>query len=314
MKKIMQFNHIISCLFFTSLLAFTTGCENDEKTEYTLTVNILPAGGGTVDLSPSNVTYPEGIEVTLSPNPSSGYEFTSWSGTDASYVNNNKIVMSKNMTVIANFSINSSSSLNSYFPIEEGVKWTYRVDFPKNCSLPYMPWFIYPEGLISTSMTHGMGSWNEGQINFEILVNEVFEIKSDSTTWNISLSSPGNSFYFYISSFNSNRLQLIISNEKADLNIIGEMDMDPPRWQIARALARLTSEDLSEKFNISVPAGDYSNCVKSIVNINGDGTHVYSGTYPIEIYLAPNVGIAKAIGKDRDGTVLYTLELTEFSN
>jgi len=206
-----------------------------------------------------------------------------------------------------------SLALNDYFPIEKGVKWDYRIDFPNNCAIPYRPWFEYPEGLIGTSFTNGMGSWDAGQINFEILVNDVYETTSNSTTWDIALSSIGQKFYFYISSFNSIHWQLIIDNGVADLNIIGEMDMEPPRWQIARTLAHLTSEDLSQKYNISVPAGDYSNCVKSTVNIYGDGTYVSSGTYPIEIYLAPNVGIVEAIGKDKNGTVLYTLELTEFS-
>jgi hypothetical protein len=206
-----------------------------------------------------------------------------------------------------------SLSLNDYFPIEKGVKCAYRVDFPNNCELPYNPWFEYPIGILGTSITNGMGSWDEGQINFEMEVNDVYETSSNSTEWNVSMSSIGEKFYFYLS-INSVRLQLETDNDGIDLNIIGEMDMDPPRWELARALARLSTEDLSQKYDISVPAGDYSNCVKSIVNIYGDGTYVPSGTYPIEIYLAPNVGIVKTIGKNKSGTVLYTLELTEFSN
>ncbi|MFQ6616193.1 MAG: hypothetical protein ACE5HZ_05425 [Fidelibacterota bacterium] len=41
-------------------------------------------------------------------------------------------------------------------------------------------------------------------------------------------------------------------------------------------------------------------------------TYVPYGEYPVETFLAPNVGIVKAIGKDKDGSILYTLELTEF--
>lgn len=206
-----------------------------------------------------------------------------------------------------------SLSLNDYFPIEEGVKWAYRVDFPNSCELPYNPWFEYPSGLLGSSITNGMGSWVEGQINFEMEVKDVYESSSNSTEWNISMSSIGEKFYFYLSLY-SVRLQLETDNDGINLNIIGEMDMDPPRWELARAFARLSTEDLSQKYNISVLAGDYSNCIKSIVNIYGDGTYVPSGTYPIEIYLAPNIGIVKAIGKNKSGTVLYTLELTEFSN
>lgn len=207
-----------------------------------------------------------------------------------------------------------SFELSDYFPIEKGTKWTYSVNFPANCEVPYSPWFEYPDGLLGTSLTHGMGSWSKGQINFEILVNDVVETTSNSTTWDVSLSNTGQKFYFYSTSFHSIHLQLVIDNENADLNIIGEMDMDPPRWLIARALARLTSADLSQNHSISVPAGDFSNCVKSTVNIYGDGTYVPSGKYPVEIFLAPYAGIVKATGKAKDGTVLYTLELTQNSS
>ncbi|MBN1186517.1 MAG: InlB B-repeat-containing protein [Bacteroidales bacterium] len=121
MKKIIKFQHIIACLFFTCLIVFTVGCKKDENPEYSLKINILPVGSGTVDLSPNSGTYPEGIEVTLSPNPSSNYKFTAWSGTDASYVHNNKIIMSKNMDVIADFSLNSYSIAASVNPVNSGT-------------------------------------------------------------------------------------------------------------------------------------------------------------------------------------------------
>ena len=194
-------------------------------------------------------------------------------------------------------------SLNDYFPIETGAKWNYRVDFPQNCYIKYSPWFEYPEGLLSTTLTHGNGSWDEGQINFEILVNSVYETTSNSTIWDISLNESGLKFYFYQTNAAETecRLRLTVEDENADLDLIAVLPVGDPNWIIARSLTQLSSDDLSQKYTISVPAGEFKNCVKSIVSF---------GNYPIETYLAPNIGIVKAIGKDNDETILYTLELS----
>jgi hypothetical protein len=104
MKTMIHSLYLMTCLFLACLIVFTEGCKKDEEaTEYSLNINILPAGSGTVNLSPSGGTYEEGTEVTLTANPGADYTFGSWSGTDSSYVNNNKIVMNKNMDVTANF-------------------------------------------------------------------------------------------------------------------------------------------------------------------------------------------------------------------
>jgi hypothetical protein len=218
-----------------------------------------------------------------------------------------------------NFSIDvaeSTPSIDVYFPIAKGAKWEYRVDFPQNCNVPYSPWFEYPEGMLGTSITHGMGSWNAGQIDFEMLINDIYETSSNSSTWDISLSELGLKFYFYRTDTDATqcRLRLTIENGNANLDLIAVLPIGDPNWVIARSLARVNSEDLNQTFDVSVPSGEYKNCVKSVVNIYGDGTYVPSGTYPIETYLAPNVGVVKAVGKDRNGTILYTLELSNFNN
>jgi hypothetical protein len=200
------------------------------------------------------------------------------------------------------------TAVDDYFHLAEGAKWEYRVNFSQNCNVPYSPWFEYPEGILSTSLTHGMGSWNAGQIDFEILINDIYEKSSNSSTWDISLNDLGKKFYFYGTFYDSTRLRLNIESGNAKFDLIGVMSGAPPRMRIARALARLTDEDLSQKFNISVPAGEFKNCVKTVVNV------YYNGTYPIETYLAPNVGIVKAIGKNKDDGTLYTLELSKFNN
>jgi hypothetical protein len=197
-------------------------------------------------------------------------------------------------------------SLNSYFPIENGTKWKYTVDFPQDCDIMYSPWFEYPEGLLSTTITHGYGSWVAGQISYEILVNDIYETTSNSTTWDITLDETGLTFYFFQTNAAETecRLRLNFENEDADLDLIAVLPIGDPSWIIARNFAFLSMDDLAQQYDISVPAGEFKNCVKSVVTF---------GSWPIETYLAPNVGIVKAIGKDSNETTLYTLELTEFN-
>ena len=72
---------------------------------YTLTAG--NDGHGTVTLNPAGGTYASGTTVTLTPVPSSGYTFGSWSGTNAGNIVNTggiyTIVMNSNKTVTANF-------------------------------------------------------------------------------------------------------------------------------------------------------------------------------------------------------------------
>ena len=86
MKKAITIQRSITYLVLICLLVFVASCE---PTEYSLHVSTLPAGSGTVNISPSGGIYEEGTEVTLSPMPNSDFLFESWSGTDASSVNNN---------------------------------------------------------------------------------------------------------------------------------------------------------------------------------------------------------------------------------
>ena len=76
---------------------------------YTLTAG--NDGHGTVTLSPAGGTYASGTTVTLTPVPSSGYKFSSWSGANAGEIVDTggvyTIVMNGNKSVTANFTINT---------------------------------------------------------------------------------------------------------------------------------------------------------------------------------------------------------------
>ncbi len=74
---------------------------------YTLTAG--NDGHGTVTLSPAGGTYDYGTTVTLTPVPSSGYQFSSWTGANAGDIINTAgvytIVMNGNKSVTANFTL-----------------------------------------------------------------------------------------------------------------------------------------------------------------------------------------------------------------
>jgi len=100
MKKQIRFTIVSHTLLICLLVA--SSCKDDTP-EYSLDIDIYPEGSGTVSLSPDGGIYLEGSEVSLIPNASTTYKFKSWSGTDSIYISDNKIVMSKNMEIRANF-------------------------------------------------------------------------------------------------------------------------------------------------------------------------------------------------------------------
>ncbi len=71
-------------------------------------------GHGTVTLSPAGGIYNEGTSVTLTPVPISGYEFATWSGTNAADPNDNgngtwSLIMDGDKSLTANFSISTAN-------------------------------------------------------------------------------------------------------------------------------------------------------------------------------------------------------------
>ena len=102
MKLLLNVQCILTLLFSITILFGIESCKKDVP-NYTLIVDILPAGSGSVTLSPGGGTYREGTEVTLTPLAGSSDKFVKWAGADEALITGNKIVMSKNMRVSADF-------------------------------------------------------------------------------------------------------------------------------------------------------------------------------------------------------------------
>lgn len=90
----------------TKNMSVTANFESTAPPElYTLTVNVIPSGSGSVTVDPLKPSYALNEQVTLTAMPASGNTFANWSGDAAGTTNPITITMTKNMTVNANFSI-----------------------------------------------------------------------------------------------------------------------------------------------------------------------------------------------------------------
>jgi hypothetical protein len=69
----------------------------------TLTVNVSPAGAGTVAKSPDQTSYANGTSVQLTASPGTGWSFSAWSGAVTGSTNPVSVVMDANKTVTATF-------------------------------------------------------------------------------------------------------------------------------------------------------------------------------------------------------------------
>lgn len=114
---------------------------------YTLTMSVSPASTGAVTTSPATGPFASGTTVSLTAIPASGYQFKQWSGTDATSVTANQIVMNGNKTLTAEFEAVA------------GAQWK---DFSANlaglggkATLTGMSWASANEGWITSGMTVG---------------------------------------------------------------------------------------------------------------------------------------------------------------
>lgn len=70
---------------------------------YTISTSVSPSNGGIVTLSPSGGTYDAGTTVTLTATPSSGYQFSFWSGSVSGTNQTTSVTVNSNLSVTANF-------------------------------------------------------------------------------------------------------------------------------------------------------------------------------------------------------------------
>ncbi len=207
---------------------------------------------------------------------------------------------------------------DQYLPLRTGMSWQYRVQFPGNVSLPYLPIFESPEGLMCTSVHCGTGSWNAGEINFTITVGDKISSTADLSSWKATLDATALRFFFFqtdpptAGGKNSEfevRLRTIQGGFQLEIVQIQYLGSGSP-WRLVRPIAHVTSADLASKQSTSVVAGQFQDVVTTTTTVTGFSGYA-TGTWPTDVSLAPNTGMIKAVGKNPQGATLYTLELTK---
>jgi hypothetical protein len=102
--------------------------------QYTLTSDVLPFGSGSISVSPSQASYNQDQQVTLTATPITGYAFSSWSGDVTGTANPLIITMTRNMAVNANFTALPGTlsilSTGNYTPVlvttgSPTISWTF---------------------------------------------------------------------------------------------------------------------------------------------------------------------------------------------
>ena len=88
---------------------------NFTQNQYTLSVNISPAGAGSVTKNPNKATYVQGEAVQLTATANAGYTFSNWSGGASGSTNPVTITMNANSTVTANFVDPIQSLVTKYY-------------------------------------------------------------------------------------------------------------------------------------------------------------------------------------------------------
>ena len=90
-------------LMLVTFLGFTA-CEVEEPIPtYTLATTISPAEGGKITLSPQAPNYPEGTQVTLTPEPNEHWVFKQWEGDAIGNTNPLQVTMTANTSITGVF-------------------------------------------------------------------------------------------------------------------------------------------------------------------------------------------------------------------
>lgn len=162
----------MACLILLGLLVSVASCTK----EYSLDIKIQPANSGSVNASPGGGEYEEGTEVLLSPIPSSGYKFDTWSGSDASNVSNNRIFMSKDMMITANFDLQHMIRLKTGSGLNSGVE-IYFVALSKNVNyfdLESEDLFAYNKHDADWYIDGGIIPFTTGYKEFDLALGEYY--------------------------------------------------------------------------------------------------------------------------------------------
>ena len=208
-------------------------------------------------------------------------------------------------------------TLASYLPLRQGLSWRYQVVVAKGAQLPYQPIFEVPKGLLGASGFCGRGTWRKGDVDIQIGVGEA--LASGGGSFAATLDANGFKFLYFLEDPVSTKskqpakfeIRTRAEEKAVVLELVAAVPLGDPNWRLVRPLARVAPADLASKLELVVGAHKFRDVVKTTIELIGDGQYMPSEKYQTDVYLAPQVGIVRAIGKDPSGAELYRMDLTE---
>ena len=158
-----------------------------QSCSYTLTVNVNPAGSGTVTKNPDKSTYCPNDQVTLTATQNAGYSFSSWSGDLAGNTNPATVTMDGNKTVTANFTTGTPNGTanrdlpdcyTTFFPSTVSITTT-----PSGRTNSYAVEDVPPNGWTVSSINEN-GQWDD--LNKKIKWGPFFDHNTRTLTYQVT--------------------------------------------------------------------------------------------------------------------------------
>jgi len=206
-------------------------------------------------------------------------------------------------------------SARVYQPVATGLEWGYRVTFPQTVRVPHKPIVEEPQGLLCSNVFCGLQTWNAGQIEFRMTANDLVSNEQGTELWNATITDRGGAFFFPTTGPIQIRRRLIGSaGDDVQLELVHR---PTEAFRLVRPLSRPASGALFAGIlrpeTVTVPGGTFTGVATTEVSVTGDAGSGFTGTYRTEIKLAPYVGIVRAVMRDPNNQILFTMELTRFT-
>jgi len=244
------------------------------STDYTLTVNTT--GQGTVSLSPSGGSYSPGTVVTLTAGPSSGWQFSSWSGDLTGSQNPATITMNSDKNVTATFSQTSSAPVANFTAGSTVINVGQSVTFTDTSSNGPTSWsWSFNGGTPTTSTVQNPTVTYNTEGTYTVTLTATNSIGSDTETKTNYITVQTGTTQYCSASGNSQKYEWIAGVQVGSLNnTSGASPYSDFTNQIANVTAGAT-------VNVSLTPGFASSAYveywKIFVDYNKDGDFADAG-------------------------------------
>ena len=201
---------ILKAVAIKSAMTDSSIASADYVINYSLTLNVDPAGSGTITADPDKTDYKYGDTVDLTATAASGYEFSSWSGNITGSTNPETLIIDESKSVTANF---VTAKYNVTLAVFD------EADNPINGAIVNINGeekTTDSEGVVVFSLTSGSYSYNVSYNNYETK-NGNFDINNSDTLENVVL-------YYYAST--SPELASALEDDKIEIINLDSSEYD----------------------------------------------------------------------------------------